>query len=411
MKFQLLNYFVFALGCLISISANAYDVAIENEDGVTIYYNYINNKKELSVTDSNSKNTYSGDIKIPASVTIDNAVYRVVDIEKGAFYECKDLTSVEIPSSITSIGRKAFAACNALTAVYITDISAWLKIDFFEDYLTQASEEGIVGIILSPPSSNPLSYAHHLYLNGNEVTELKVPDDVTAICDYAFAGCTGLISVQISSNVTTIGNFAFYGCTNLTSVQMSSSTTKIGEHFSIGYGTFRQCYRLRSLYLSSTTPPYIAYHSKSLLNYFIPEEVLKYAYVHIPMGSYEAYSSTYGWRLFERFKEDVSMDGTPFYVKLNVANDNSKDFVEQYVKVDESYTVKFGKRNGVAVKRVMFNGEDVTRQIDGGSYTTPRLTKDSEITIEYDELENDVNGDGRVDTQDVIEIYDFMQKQ
>ena len=142
----------------------------------------------------------------------------------------------------------------------------------------------------------------------------------------------------------------------------------------------------------------------------LSQEVLKYAYVHIPMGSYEAYSSAYGWRRFERFKEDVSIDGTPFYVKLNVANDNSKDFVEQYVKEDESYTVKFGKRNGVAIKRVMFNGEDVTRQIDGGFYTTPKLTKDSEITIEYDELENDVNGDGRVDTQDVIELYDYMQK-
>lgn len=403
MKFQLLNYFVFALGCLISISANAYDVAIENEDGVTIYYNYINNKKELSVTYSNSTKTYSGDIKIPASVTIDDAVYRVIDIGQSAFSN-DDLISVEIPSSITSVGLNAFKDCNNLTAVYITDMSAWLNIDFFVELMYPSNVIALSMHIYS----NPLVYAHHLYLNGNEVKELKVPDDVTAIRDYAFVGCTSLISVQISSNVTTIGKFAFMECTNLTCIQMQSSTTNNGENLSLGVYAFTNCYRLSSIYMSSTTPPFIAAHS---INNFIPEEVLKYAYVHIPMGSYEAYSSTYGWRLFERFKEDVSIDGTPFYVKLNVANDNSKDFVEQYVKVDESYTVKFGKRNGVAVKRVMFNGEDVTRQIDGGSYTTPRLTKDSEITIEYDELENDVNGDGRVDTQDVIEIYDFMQKQ
>ena len=256
MKLQLLNIFLFALGCLISISAKAHDVAIENEDGVTIYYNFISGQTGLSVTynDDTPFFKYTGNIKIPASVTIENVAYRVIDIGKNAFTSCK-VTSVEIPSSITSIGEGAFKNCTYLTAVYITDMSAWLNIDFFGDLFWSGDRD----VPIVSCYSNPLSYAHHLYLNGNEVTELKVPDDVTAIGDYAFFGCTGLTDVQISSSVTTIGKYAFCNCTGLTSCQMPSGTTNNGEHLSLGTGAFRECYRLRSIYLSSTMPPYIAY--------------------------------------------------------------------------------------------------------------------------------------------------------
>lgn len=88
-------------------------------------------------------------------------------------------------------------------------------------------------------------------------------------------------------------------------------------------------------------------------------------------------------------------------MKLNVSDSNN-EYVEQYVKVDESYTVKFGKKSKAAIKRVKFNGEDVTESIKDNTYTTPKLIEDSNITIEYDESNSDINGDGIVDTQDVL---------
>ena len=141
------------------------------------------------------------------SVTIGNSV---TTIGSYAFYGCSGLTSVTIPNSVTSIGYDAFYGCSGLTEANITDLSAWCKIDF--DYY-----------------ANPLYYAHHLKLNGTEVTNLVIPNDITEIKQCAFENCTGLTSVTIPNSVTSIGLYAFNGCKSLTSVTIGNSVTTIGD--------------------------------------------------------------------------------------------------------------------------------------------------------------------------------------
>ena len=230
----------FLLVVLMSMVAGkvfAYDIAVENEDGVTIYYNYINEGKELEVTTING---YSGSgykyvtkLNIPAtviymghsrnvtsigerafwcsgltSVTIPNSV---TSIEILAFWHCSGLASVTIPNSVTSIEKEAFGYCENLEKVIVNDISAWYKIDFGDS------------------DSNPLRYAHHLYSDENtEIKNLVIPDDVTSIGDYAFTGCSGLTSVTIPNSVMSIGNHAFLACSGLTSVTIPNSVTSIG---------------------------------------------------------------------------------------------------------------------------------------------------------------------------------------
>ena len=97
-----------ALMSLINITAFAYDIAVENEDGVTIYYNYINNKTELAVCQGPN---YSGEINIPEFVRYNQKSIRVTSISSYAFRNCTDLTSIKIPSSVTSIGESAFWDC------------------------------------------------------------------------------------------------------------------------------------------------------------------------------------------------------------------------------------------------------------------------------------------------------------
>ena len=140
------------------------------------------------------------------SIEIPNGV---TSIGSYAFYNCSGLTSIEIPSSVTSIGSSAFYGCTGLNEVHISDLAAWCGHSF------------------NGSDANPLSYAKNLYLNGELVTELVIPDGVTSIGSSAFSGCTGLTSIEISGSVTSIGGGAFQNCTGLTSLEIPSSVTSI----------------------------------------------------------------------------------------------------------------------------------------------------------------------------------------
>ena len=156
---------------MVSTKALAYDVSVANEDGKTIYYNYINNSTELEVAKSN----YSGDIKIPETVTILNKTRKVTSIGSEAFRYCSGLTSVTIPASVTSIGSYAFSNCSGLKKVIVKDLAAWCGISCRGNY------------------SNPLYYAEHLYSDEDtEITDLIIPDGVTSIGSSAFSNCDNL---------------------------------------------------------------------------------------------------------------------------------------------------------------------------------------------------------------------------
>lgn len=120
MKKQLL---LFAM-ILLPLIASAHDIEVQNADGVTIYYNYINDGTELEVTYQGSSydsysGEYQGNVVIPEEVTFMNRTLKVTSIGESAFRGCSGLTSITIPNSVTSIGNSTFYGCSGLTSVTI----------------------------------------------------------------------------------------------------------------------------------------------------------------------------------------------------------------------------------------------------------------------------------------------------
>ncbi|MBR5442224.1 MAG: leucine-rich repeat protein, partial [Clostridia bacterium] len=164
------------------------------------------NGTEYYVTGSTS--AVEGDLVIPDTY---NAL-PVTLIEQNVFRDNTAITSVTMGGNINEIREHAFTGCDNLAAVYVKDLTAWCAIDFIY------------------PESNPLYWAGNLYLNGELVTDLVIPEEVTHINPRVFYNCTSLTSVTVHDGLKSIGEYAFAGC-KLEKVNVTDLTAWCGIEF------------------------------------------------------------------------------------------------------------------------------------------------------------------------------------
>jgi len=152
-------------------------------------------------------------------------VYAANTIPNAAFSNKNGLTSITIPSSVTSIVDGAFTNCIGLTFVSIPSSVTSIKSSAFE------SCSGLTSITI--PSS-VTSIEGNAFKNCTGLTSISIPSSITSIKVATFSGCTGLTSIVIPASITSIESNAFYYCSKSTSISIPSSVTSIGSSALMG---------------------------------------------------------------------------------------------------------------------------------------------------------------------------------
>ncbi len=165
---------------------------------------------------------------IPSSVT---------SVGERAFSGCGNLISVTIPDSVTSICNGAFAACSSLTSVTIPDS------------ITSIGDDAFFGMAYYNNSSNwengVLYIGNHLIKAEQEITgDYTIKSGTKCIADNSFSDCRSLTNVTIGNGVTSVGKKSFACCYSLKSITIPDSVTSIGKN------AFYYCFDLNAVYIT-----------------------------------------------------------------------------------------------------------------------------------------------------------------
>lgn len=205
---------------------------------------------------------YSGDIVVPEKVKgKDGKVYSVVTFGEACFKDCNDLTTINIPSTVTSLERGSFYGCGSLSSVTIPTSVTSIGGDCFRD----CSNLTFVKI-----PSTVICLGSKCFYGCSSLKSIDIPSSVTLINEYCFGNCSSLISITIPSSVTSLADGCFSGCSSLTSISIPSSVITLGNR------CFYMCSSLTSITIPSSVialEGLCFYGCSSLTSIVIPSSV------------------------------------------------------------------------------------------------------------------------------------------
>ena len=180
----------------------------------------------------------------------------ITSIGEFAFSGCSGLTSLNLPAGITKIGDDAFNDCSGLKEVrfcindnldtYLTKGHPYIDVDCGIKYYINDKEITSIEI-----PSNVTTLGDCVFQGFSGLTSLDLPAGITEIGSSAFQDCSGLTSLTLPAGITSIGSYAFLRCSGLTSLTLPAGITKIGA------GTFSGCSGLTSIYVYAEKVPRI----------------------------------------------------------------------------------------------------------------------------------------------------------
>ena len=171
------------------------------------------------------------DLEIPSSVNYKGKEYTVKGIDRCAFFQDKELTSVIIPNTVEVIGTQAFS-CTNLQEIIIPNSVRKIKNSAFENCAN------LVNITIG----NSVTKIETATFQGCcSLKNITMGDNITEIGAWAFSGCKSLEHITMGDNITEIGAYAFSGCKSLEHFTIPSSVKVIK------YSTFQNCTSLQKM--------------------------------------------------------------------------------------------------------------------------------------------------------------------
>lgn len=211
-----------------------------------------------------------------AAGNILTSLTKAVNIKNYVFAYNKSLETITLEEGVTSVGAQAFQGCTALLTVNLPQSLETLGSSAFNNSTNISTvryagsiEDWYTNITFTNSFSNPICYAHGLYLGNNDTPVSSITINGTNISASAFYNNWALESVTFSETAKTIGSAAFNGCTGLTSVTLPSTLESVGANafqnctgletatigVSIGERAFQACSNLQTvIYLSTGSP-------------------------------------------------------------------------------------------------------------------------------------------------------------